>query len=62
MIKQNRSSFRVGLPYSELVRRKCTRGIARTNTVMLSACWLAKNGKDEKKIDLFLRMEADYPK
>jgi hypothetical protein len=29
---------------------------------MLSACWLAKNGKDEKKIDIFLRMEADYPK
>jgi hypothetical protein len=50
MIKQNRSSFRVGLPYSELVQKKCTRGIARTNTVMLSACWLAKNGKDEKKI------------
>ena len=31
MIKQNRSSFRVGLPYSELVQKKCTQGIARTN-------------------------------
>ena len=59
MIKQNRSSFRVSLPYSEPVRKKCTRAHQHCYAFSLL---VAKNGNDEKKIDIFLRMEADYPK
>jgi hypothetical protein len=59
MIKQNRSSFWVSLPYSEPVRKKCTRAHEHCYAFSLL---VAKNGnQSRKKIDIFSRMEADYP-
>jgi len=57
------SQFFSGQPTLRRTSAKKMHAGNRTNEHCYAFSLLAaKNGKDEKKIDIFLRMEADYPK